>query len=145
MSARRFIFLDPDGLAGGTGWVWMYVVVHAGTGVFYQQQYGGTTCRQGQVEGFLVPLFSPDSLGRLRELFEGHFRGAGTWNHQWQDDETDRLRMAVEGIRYWTGDGLNETPSPLRLDEQSLRDADEAWVPVLTPDGPGTLVWFNSD
>jgi hypothetical protein len=53
--------------------------------------------------------------------------------------------MAVEGIRYWTGDELNETPSPLRLDKQSLRDADEAWAPVLTPDGPGTLVWFNSD
>lgn len=143
MSARRYVFLDPDGMAGGTGW--MYVVVRAQTGVFYQQQYGGTACRQGQVEGFLVPVFAPGSLEQLRELFEGHFRGAGTWNYRWQDEEVDSLRKPVEGIRYWACDALNATPYPLRLDEQHLRDADEAWVPVLTPDGPGVLVWSNSD
>jgi hypothetical protein len=93
----------------------------------------------------LVPVFGPDGLGQLRELFEGHFRGAGTWNHRWQDEEADNLRKPVEGICYWACDALNQTPHPLRLDEQNLRDADEAWVPVLTPDGPGILVWFNSD
>jgi hypothetical protein len=59
--------------------------------------------------------------------------------------EADNLRKPVEGICYWACDALNQTPHPLRLDEQNLRDADEAWVPVLTPDGPGILVWFNSD
>ena len=65
MTARRYVSLDPDGMAGGTGW--LYVVVRAQTGVFYKQQYGGTACRQGQVEGFLVPVYGPDSLTGLRE------------------------------------------------------------------------------
>jgi Family of unknown function (DUF6210) len=143
MSARRYVFLDPDGVAGGTGWV--YVVVRAQTSVFYQQQYGGTACREGQVEGFLVPVRGPVGLAQLRGLFEQHFRGAGTWNYQWRDDELDRLRNGVEGICYWQCDGATETPSALQLDEQQLADADEAWIPVLTPDGPGILVWFNSD
>jgi hypothetical protein len=54
-------------------------------------------------------------------------------------------RELVEGIDYWASDALNATPHPLRLDERHLSDADEAWVPVLTPDGPGILVWSNSD
>lgn len=143
MTARRYVFLDPDGMAGGTSW--LYVVVYGRTGVFYQQQYGGTACRRGQVEGFLVPVFGPASLAQLCDLFEGHFRGAGTWNYRWQAGEVERLRKAVAGIRYWSSDGETETPHPLRLDEQQLCEADEAWIPVLTPDGSGILVWFNSD
>jgi hypothetical protein len=143
VAARRYVVLDPDGMAGGTGW--LYVVVRAQTSVFYQQQYGGTACRHGQAEGFLVPVHGPESLSQLRELFEAHFRGAGTWNYQWGDEEAGSLRKAIEGIRYWAGDALSAMPHPLQLDEQQLSDADEAWVPVLTPDGPGILVWFNSD
>ncbi len=144
MPTRRYVFLDPDGMAGGTGW--LYVVVRAQTGVFYQQQYDGTACRHGEVEGFLVPLFGPDSLSQLRELFEGHFRGTGTWNYRWQDDEADSLRKAVAGISYWASDELGAaTPCPLQLDEQQLRDADEAWIAVRTPEGPGILLRFNSD
>jgi hypothetical protein len=33
----------------------------------------------------------------------------------------------------------------LKLDESRIAEADEAWVPVLTPDGSGVLMWFNSD
>ncbi|MFJ8440785.1 DUF6210 family protein [Kitasatospora griseola] len=33
----------------------------------------------------------------------------------------------------------------MRLDEIRLDRADEAWVPVLTPDGPAVPVWSNSD
>ncbi|MFJ9706886.1 DUF6210 family protein [Streptomyces sp. NPDC101234] len=36
-------------------------------------------------------------------------------------------------------------PARLALDETRLADVDEAWVPVVTPDGPGVLVWENSD
>jgi Family of unknown function (DUF6210) len=57
MPTRWYVSLDPEGMAGGTGW--LYVVVRAQTGVIYQQQYGGTACRQGQAEGFLVPVFGP--------------------------------------------------------------------------------------
>jgi hypothetical protein len=38
MAARRYVVLDPDGMADGTGW--LYVVMRAQTGIFYQQQYG---------------------------------------------------------------------------------------------------------
>ncbi|MFF7677589.1 DUF6210 family protein [Actinacidiphila glaucinigra] len=48
-------------------------------------------------------------------------------------------------MRYWASDGTSEQPHALRLDESRIRDADEAWVPVITPDGAAVLVWFNSD
>ena len=102
MPARWYVSLDPDGMAGGTGW--LYVVVRAETGVIYQQQYGGTACRQGQVEGFLVPVFGLKGLSLLRELFEGHFGGAGTWSYRWQADEVERLRAAVRGVGYWASE-----------------------------------------
>ena len=142
MSTRRFVFLDPD---GSNGEDWLYAVVEARTGVFYQQQYGGTACRQGQVEGFLVPLFGPDGLKAMRELFEKHFRGAGTWNAKWSDGERARLRECVAMIGYWACDGVSEELTVLGLDESRLREADEAWGPVLTPDGRGVLLWANSD
>ncbi|NYI03557.1 DUF6210 family protein [Allostreptomyces psammosilenae] len=141
MGTTRFVFLDPDGMAGG----WLYVVVRAPTGVVYQQQYGGTACRQGEVEGFLVPVFGPDALEALHALFVEEFRGAGTPNHSWPEPERARLRGAVAGITYWASDGHTEEPHPLRLDESRILDVDEAWVPVVTPDGPGVLLWFNSD
>ncbi|GAA4618880.1 hypothetical protein GCM10023195_85140 [Actinoallomurus liliacearum] len=141
MNARRFVFLDPDGMDDG----WLYVVVEAPTGVFYQQQYGGTACRQGQLEGYLVPVFGPDALDALGELFVRHFRGAGTWNHRWSGDEVATLRPIVAGITFWACDGVNDHPHDLRLDDARIAEADEAWIPVRTPDGPGVLMWSNSD
>jgi hypothetical protein len=142
MSARRYVFLDPDGSGGDT---WLYVVVEAATGVYYQQQYGGTACRQGEVEGFLVPVAADDALAALRRLFEHDFRGAGTRNRTWAKNEWERLRQIVGIIPYWACDGQMEEPHDLRLDDDRADEADEAWVPVLTPDGPGVLLWCNSD
>jgi hypothetical protein len=141
MSRRRFVFLDPAEMIGG----WLYVVVNAQTGVFYQQQYGGTACRQGQLEGFLVPVAAADALDALRQLFEKHFGGAGTWDYPWPNEERNKLRQILGGITYWACDGNDEEPHALRLDESQLREIDEAWIPVITPDGPGVLVWCNSD
>lgn len=141
MVPPRFVFLDPDGTAGA----WLYVIVQAETGVFYQQQYGGTACRQGQAEGYLVPVAGAGALGALRELFERDFRGTGTWNYCWPDGERDEVARIVAGVRYWTSDGRTEEPHALRLDESRMHEVDEAWVPVHTPDGPGVLVWPNSD
>jgi hypothetical protein len=50
----------------------------------------------------------------------------------------------VEALPYWTCDE-GETRVSLRLDESRLEEVVEAWVPVLTPDGPGVLVWENCD
>ncbi|MFI8456658.1 DUF6210 family protein [Kitasatospora sp. NPDC085464] len=49
---------------------------------------------------------------------------------------------AIAGTRVveWSG-----RPPWLQLDESRIGEADEAWVPVITPDGPGVLVWLNSD
>jgi hypothetical protein len=129
-------------MADGAGW--LYVVVRARTGVVYRQRCGGTARRQGEVEGFLVPVLGPGSYVQLRELFEGHFGGAGTWRHRWRDKETESLGELLQGIDYWASDGHKAAPHPLQLDKRRLGEADEAWVPVLTPDGPGILVWSNS-
>ncbi|MBB1254060.1 DUF6210 family protein [Streptomyces alkaliterrae] len=141
MSARRYVYLDPDGMDGE----WLHVIVEAPTGVVYQQQYGGTACRQGRLEGFLVPLTGADALDALRELFEEHFRGAGTRNHSWSAEEQERLRLIVEDVPYWFCDGRDEEPRTLSLDQGRMHGTDEAWIPVTTPDGPGVLVWLNSD
>jgi hypothetical protein len=90
-------------------------------------------------------VFGPDALDTLRTLFEQEFRGAGTWNHSWSAQEWDRLRDGVESITFWACDGQTEEPHALKLDESRIAEADEAWVPVLTPDGSGVLMWFNSD
>jgi hypothetical protein len=140
--APHFVSLDPDGTAADD---WLYVAVAARTGVFYQQQYGGTACRQGQVQGFLVPLNGADAVPALRELFEKDFRGAGTRHHPWSPEEWARLGRIVGDITYWACDGHDEVPHALRLDEERTVEADEAWLPVLTPDGPGVLMWCNSD
>ncbi|WP_052391631.1 DUF6210 family protein [Streptomyces sp. NRRL B-24484] len=121
------------------------MVVEARTGIAHQQQYGGTACRRGQVEGFPVPLFDRTGPDALRELFEQPFRGAGTWNRAWSEDERGGLRESVGAVRYWACDGTSEEPHRLWPDECRIREVDEAWVPVITPDGPGVLVWSNSD
>ncbi|MET9555419.1 DUF6210 family protein [Streptomyces sp. NPDC006645] len=137
MPSPRFVFIDPD----GTGGDWTHVVVEAPTGVVYQQEYGGTSRRQGQAEGYLVPLSGgSDRVDALAAVFEP-FRGGGAGDHVWAGAELDALRAAVGAVRYWLCDGTAETPHPLRLDETRLTEADEAWLPVHTPDGPGLLVW----
>jgi hypothetical protein len=139
----RFVTLDQDGIDHG----WLGIVVEARTGVRYQWQYGGHVCRQGQAEGFLVPLFRPDALDALRRLFEVDFGGAGTWNYAWPENHRARLRGIIGAIPYCVTDGNSEQQHALVLDEDPnrIRDTDEACVPVLTPDGPGLLVWSNSD
>ncbi|MEU5875946.1 DUF6210 family protein [Spirillospora sp. NPDC047279] len=144
MTARH-VLLDPYDRGG-----WLGAIVSAPTGVVYEQQYGGTARRQDRREGYFVPLPCEEALFELRDLFERELRSAGVWgaNHRWSPEQLDRLRMAVAVIPfdmgYAPGDSGLLGPDPLRLDEGLLHQADEAWVPVVTPDGPGVLVWSNS-
>ncbi|QFG21091.1 DUF6210 family protein [Actinomadura sp. WMMB 499] len=153
MDAGRYVFLDPDGTQGE----WLYVVVQAGTGVVYQQQYGGTATLLGGVEGYLVPIAARDpvtgrdGLRELRDVFERTLRGAGVAGAGPRGigpGLLDRIRSAVGALRFWPS-GPSAEPgtgrAPLRLDEERLPELDEAWVPVRTPDGPGVLMWDNSD
>jgi hypothetical protein len=134
---HRRIFIDPDGTLPD----YVLLIMRAPTGIIYEQQCGGTATRQLEAEGFLVPV-ADVALPALRALFEGTFHGTGTWNYRWPDAEISRLRDAVASIPYWTETGDRTF---LRLDEPQLADADEAWIPVLTPDGPAILTWPNSD
>lgn len=140
----RLVWVDPDGFLDHD---WMAVIVRAETGVSYRQQYGGTACRQGTVEGYLVPVFSRDAYAKLTELFEGTLQGAGTWNWRWPDDLLTVLREAVALVRMppseWTD--FPDQSQPLILDAARLEEVDEAWIPVTCPDGPGVLTWPNSD
>jgi len=42
-------------------------------------------------------------------------------------------------------EGKDTQSRSLELDETRINEVDEAWVPVITPFGSGTLVWKNSD
>lgn len=147
MGGRRYVFLDPDGAQGRD---WLYVIVQAPTGIFYEQQYGGTATLRGHAEGYLVPVDDGRALAELRTLFEGDLRGTGASRYVWPADLLQRLRSAVTKVVLWgsaaTSEGLSFiSPQALVLDEERLREIDEAWIPVITADGPGILVWPNSD
>ena len=51
----------------------------------------------------------------------------------------------AEDWLYWACDGHDEQSHDLKLDESRMPEADETWLPVITPDGPGVLMWNNSD
>jgi hypothetical protein len=135
-----------DGPAEG----WLHVVVRAKTRIVYKHQYGGVMCRHGEVQGYLVPVFGTEALAELRDFFEGTLGTYGTTNHdgvpfEWREDQLDLLRRVVSRIAWWADDDLYPEPVPIVLDESRIQEFDEAWLPVLTPDGPGVLWWSNSD
>lgn len=67
------VFLDPFDVLDGAGWV----IVRWPTGVRHQQQYGGTATRQGELEGYLVPVDLSRVAAELHELFVIELKGAG--------------------------------------------------------------------
>lgn len=149
MPVQRYVSLDFEELR-------LCVVVAAGTAVVYQHQYGGTACMQGQVEGYLLLVHGvPDgdceeALGALREIFERDLGGAECRGGALPGQLMARLRHALDKIAVWesgrtAGDLLSRAQKRLVLDESRLDGLDEAWVPVITADGPGFLVWNNSD
>lgn len=116
-----------DGLTGD----WLALLVAAPTGVTYTTWYGGEVERDGALEGYLVPLRAPAVQAVLRRLFEQTFGGTGTWGFAWPEVHLTTLSEALAGIS-------------LELDRDRLDQADEAWVPVVGPDGSGILTWANS-
>ena len=53
-------------------------------------------------------------------------------------------RVAAALQRVWYR-GTDPHMVPLQIDDGRADELDEAWVPVLTPDGRGYLAWINSD
>jgi hypothetical protein len=141
VTTARVIFIHPDGTLPD----WMFVIVESDTGIWYEQQYGGTACRQRRQQGFLVPVYSREARVALDALFVRELRGAGLWGGSRQPDE-EILRKAADAvalINYWADD--ESGPVALILDADRAAHVDEAWIPVVTPHGLGVLVWHNSD
>lgn len=152
-SAMRHVFLDPD----ETLPYLLGVIIAHPTGVCYEHQCAGTETALRSLEGYFLPLgglrFEPEEgVFVPKELTEVFHRGkACLWGGQpWRlapglpllpADRLERLRSVVEAIPYWSGNQRGH----LQVDEARLGELLEAWVPVLTADGPGVLAWANCD
>ncbi|MFF1444997.1 DUF6210 family protein [Streptomyces sp. NPDC058295] len=77
-------------------------------------------------------------------MFVGELKSSGSRGLDWPAELLDRLRSAVAFHLYGSANRDDVFPGPLVLDESRPAAADEAWVPVPTPDGPGVLVRENS-
>jgi hypothetical protein len=141
--SKRYVFLDPDGTGADQGW--LFVIVAAPTGVVYRNQGGGIRCVPYEREGYLLPVLGRDPAAEPRAVFADERAVRGIPVREWPGDLLGRLREAVAVPVYGSANRDELFPAPLALDESRLAEADEAWVPVLTPDGPGVLVWENSD
>lgn len=154
MPLSRRVFLDPS----GTIPYLLGVVIAHPTGVCYEQQCAGTETNLRSIEGYFVPLgglrfvadkglFDPNQLTEVFHEGNACTWGGRAWNlppnaSELPEDRLERLRSLVEAIPYWTE---SDQRLHLRVDEERLGELVEAWVPVLTPDGPGVLVWENCD
>lgn len=137
----KYVFIDPD----GTMPPYLAVIIRHPTGVTYRQQCAGTATEDREVEGYLIPLSGgPGEAGAttcqaLTDVFHagrGCMRGAPT------EADWPRLEGIVQTIPFWSED---DQLTRLRLDLARMSEACEAWVPVITAEGDGILIWPNCD
>jgi hypothetical protein len=139
----RTVFLDPD----GTNKDYFGVIIRHPSGVVYSQQCGCTKTEIRSLEGYFVPLGRepfesggrPLSIAGLTAIF--HRAGIGT-GEPLSDEARSRLASFVENIPWWDA---AENRTHLAVDEARRGETMEAWVPVITSDGPGILTWPNCD
>jgi hypothetical protein len=153
MSARRgkSIVLDAD-----SSWSpWLIVAIKAPTEILYETQCAGTGCDHRLVEGFLVPISGfwlkhdegEITVDPFTDIF--HEGNACVWSwtgSRLPQDRLERLQNLVENVPYWqcSGPGGDQRLS-LKLDQTHLFEVAEGWIPVVTPDGPGVLLFKNCD
>ncbi|WP_331768938.1 DUF6210 family protein (plasmid) [Embleya sp. NBC_00888] len=127
---------------------WLHVVLEGPSGVVYEIQHGGHSCCQGAIEGYLVPVESPDGYAALIDLFVNRLHSAPVAMAS-IPEHLPALRAAVAMIRIPASSRSSRTLdhdlSPIVVDETRLEEMTEAHVPVTTEFGPGILVWSNSD
>ncbi len=124
---------------------WMAVICEAHTGVRYTNQAGGVQCLPKTTEGYYVPVFDGQALAELRAVFEDDLQEQGArGGPEVLKPYIERIREAVSLVRMDSSTG-GPSEAHLKLDDSRLAEADEAWIPVITPDGPGVLIWENSD
>ncbi|MFI7405905.1 DUF6210 family protein [Streptomyces sp. NPDC049541] len=100
---------------------------------------------EGKREGYLLPVPGSGLDEELKDVFAGEPQGAGAQGLIWAPPLPERVRAAAALHVCGSANRDDIHPAPLVLDESRLAEADEAWVPVLTADGPGVLVGENSD
>jgi hypothetical protein len=140
---KPHVFLNPY----GSDDPYVFVTVEAPTGVTYGEQCMGLACDQREVEGFLIPTFA--DAGQLVAFF-ARFQG---WppgiKEDWNTEDVEELAALIATLYMWqtysATDGRNDEPHFLKLDRDRLAESTEAWGRVLTPYGPGVLVFPNSD
>ena len=135
------VFLNPDGTQQSCA----FVVVQHPTGIMYGHQCAGvlTDCRS--IEGFLIPVGGPELSTDLSSWFVTQWRGNG-YGIDWTTDLMESLSELVSTIPCWfTFDDGEDRHEFLQLDKDRIVECVEAWVPVLTPYGPGVLLFENSD
>jgi len=149
----RYVFLDPD----GTSPPWAAVIIESQTGVVYANQCGGIRCDERLAEGYLVPLSGlkvnvddgPIDPSELTTVFHQGRACCYNWaTSRVPDDRVERLRELVAAIPFWScrhRAGDEDSRTALRLDDARLEEICEAWVPVVTTEGPGVLVYQNCD
>ena len=148
----RRVFLDPDGTFPSG---WLGVIVAASTGVVYANQCAGVGCDQREQEGYYVPVgrakldASDGNIDTWDLTLPFHDKRGCDWSRVGERIPPEcvaALEKEVAAIPFWTTTtcGSDERAS-LLLDRARLAEIAEAWVPVITPDGPGILVWDNCD
>lgn len=140
----KIVAIDPDGTQD-----WgLFVIVDARTGTMYEVQCGGHSTVQRSTEGYLVPVGDAIAARPLREFFADAFSGnpPPTGGNHWSANQLDELAGIVARVPYWsmTEDGTYQR-SLLKLDKGRMSEITEAWIPVDTLDGAGTLIFKNSD
>lgn len=147
----RYVYLDPVEC-----WPeWLAIIVEHPTGVVYGHQCAGTATDQRYVEGYYVPLGGPRfdvDNGPLGSLdFTAPFHRGTRCTHGWgthllPQDRLSMLTSYVEEIPYWRHTNRdNYIRDRVRIDVDRVAQICEAWVPVITPEGKGILVWANCD
>ena len=152
MKSKHRVVLNPTGMLRDG---WMFVVVFARTGVEYDQQCGGVACDHRSVEGYLVPVdeFSLSHGGSridasdFRSIF--HRGDSCIWGRRGSSiprERLERLTALVEAVPFWrSSEGTLGERGRLLLDTNRIGEVLEGYVPVLTPDGRGVLLWENCD
>jgi hypothetical protein len=147
----RYIELDPD----GTDSKWIGVIVEHQTGIIYGHQCGGTSNMHYLIEGFYVPVGGAKididdgyiEVQEFTKIFHIKKSCSYAWPNRLPDDRINNLKQLVSSVPFWdckyeSNESLREA---LEIDDNKIGQACEGFIPVLTAQGKGVLVWSNCD
>lgn len=148
----RTVLLDPDGTWNRR---WLVAVIDAPTGVIYESQCAGVATDLRAQEGYLIPLGGLKTRTDHGAIDPAEFTAVFhegdrcLWSMCGSSLPEDRLKLLqdlVADVPFWVthSDGTEERLT-MEVDMSRLEEVAEAWVPIITPDNPGVLMWDNCD